>query len=329
MSFKVIQYGLGAIGMEVARALTQRAGFELVGAIDVAADKVGKDLGQVLGVPSLRGIIISDKPEEVFEQVGADVVTHTTGSFLDHVYPQLETIIKARINVVSTTEELSFPWYHHPALAEKIEHLAQEHGVTVLGTGVNPGFVMDELVLSLASVCQKVEKVQAKRVLDAGKRRGPLQKKIGAGITEREFQERVKNKTIGHIGLAESVAFIAGGLGWKLESINETISPVLSEKDVQTEFVQVSKGQVAGIKMQAFGKRNGEEVIALELQMYVGAESSYDSIYFEGDPGLETKIEGGVPGDEATVAKIINSIPRVFHEKPGLLRPVNMSLIQI
>jgi len=328
MSFKVIQYGLGAIGKEVAKSLAQRVGFELVGAIDVAADKVGKDLGQVLSIPSLGGIIVSDKPEEVFGQVRADVVTHTTGSFLDQVYPQLEPIIKAGINVISTSEELSFPWYHHPDLAEKIEHLAQEHGVTVLGTGVNPGFVMDELVLSLASVCRKVERVQVKRILDVGKRRGPLQKKVGAGITVREFQERVKSKTIGHVGLAESVAFIAGGLGWKLESINETISPVLSDRDVQTEFVQVSKGRVAGIKMQAFGKANGKEVIALELQMYVGAESSYDSIYLEGDPSFETKIEGGVPGDKATVAKVINSIPRVVHEKPGLLRPINMGLIQ-
>jgi len=315
MSFKVIQYGLGAIGTEVARSLAQRVGFELVGAIDVAEDKVGKDLGEMLGISGLGGIIVSDKPEEVLKQVRADVVTHTTGSFLDQAYPQLEQIIKAGINLVSTTEELSFPWYHHPDLTEKIDHLAKEHGVTVMGTGVNPGFVMDELVLSLASVCRKVEKVQAKRILDAGKRRGPLQKKVGAGITEREFQKRVKSKTIGHVGLAESVAFIAGGLGWKLDSIND--------------FVRVSKGQVAGIKMQAFGKVDGKEVIALELQMYVGAESCYDAIYLEGDPSFETRIKGGLSGDKATVGKVVNSIPRVIQEKPGLLRPFNMSLIQI
>ena len=327
MSFKVIQYGLGEIGTEVARSLAQRVGFELVGAIDIAAGKVGKDLGEMLGITGLRGIIVSDKPEEIFEQAGPDVVTHSTGSFFDQVYPQLEQIIKAGINIVSTTEELLFPWYRHPNLAEKLDNLAQKHGVTVLGTGINPGFVMDELVLSLASVCRKVERVHAKRILDAGRRRGPLQKKVGAGITQQEFQERVRRKTIGHVGLTESVAFIAAGLGWKLESINETISPVLSDKAVQTDFVQVNKGQVAGIKMQAFGEIDGKKVIALELQMYVGAESCYDAIYLEGDPSFQTKIEGGVPGDIATVSKVLNSIPRVIHEKPGLLRPLNVSLI--
>lgn len=329
MSLRVIQYGLGPIGVETAKYLTQKGEFKLVGAIDIAPEKVGKDLGEMLGVAALRGITVTDNLTDVLKQVRAEAALHTTGSFLTQVYPQLEEIIIAGINVVSSCEELAFPWYHHPSLAKKIDNLAQEHGVTVLGTGVNPGFVMDELVLSLASVCRKVEKVEVRRVLDAGKRRGPLQKKVGAGISEREFQKRVESKTIGHVGLAESVAFIAGGFGWNLESIDEMISPVISSKDVQTDFVQVSKGQVAGIKMQALGKKGGRDVITLELQMYVGAEKSYDAIYIKGNPSFESRIEGGVPGDIATVAKLVNSIPRVVDGKPGLLSPLNIGLAQI
>lgn len=326
MSIKVIQYGLGPIGLETAKAAAQRPNISLVGAIDIDPQKVGRDLGELTAVQPLRGIIVSDKPAEVVARTKPDVALLTTGSRLEQIFPQLEQLTRAGVNVVSSCEELSFPWHHHRDLAERLDKLAQEHKVRILGTGVNPGFVLDELVVTMASVCSKVNRIEARRILDAGKRRGPLQQKVGAGMTELEFRDMARRKALGHVGLAESVAYIAEGLGWGLDSISETIDPVISNKDVRTAFVEVRKGQVAGLRMTGIGRKGNASVVTLELQMYVGAEEPIDEVCIEGEPSLRTTIAGGIPGDIATVAKLINSIPRVLQGDAGLLKPLRLEL---
>ncbi|MEE8471842.1 MAG: dihydrodipicolinate reductase, partial [Dehalococcoidia bacterium] len=321
MNARVILYGVGAIGLETARAAAQRRDILLVGAIDTDPEKAGRDLGDLTGVDSLRGIAVSDQPAQVPAGTGPLVALLTTSSRLEQVFPQLEQLARAGVNVVSSCEELSFPWYHHPDWADRIHRLAQSHNVRILGTGVNPGFVLDELVVTMASVCSRVTRIEARRILDAGKRREPLQKKVGAGMAEAEFRDLVGRNALGHLGLAESVAYVAEGMGWKLDSISESTDPVISDRDVQTPYVKVSKGEVAGLRMIAVGKKGDAAVITLELQMYVGARRPVDEIYIEGEPSLRTRIPRGIPGDIATVAKLINSIPRVLQGEPGLLRP--------
>jgi len=317
----LILYGVGAVGSRIAKFLLQKEGVEIVGAIDVAEDKVRKDLGEVLGVGKQLGITVSDNPDHVFSQVKADVVVHATSSFLQQTYPQIAKAVKHGLNVVSTCEELSYPYTSDPNMTKKLHDLAEEHGATVLGTGINPGFLMDTLVITLTGVCQKIEKIEVKRVMNAGTRRVPFQKKIGAGLSLKEFKAKMKSKAItGHVGLEQSISMIASAIGWNLDRIEiDVVEPVVAEKHVESEAIQVKPGQAAGLKQSAGGVRRGKEAISLEFQAYIGAPEEYDSITIKGVPNIHQKITPCVHGDLGTVAIIANSIPKVINAPPGLV----------
>ena len=317
-SIRVIQYGLGPIGCSVARALLEKKGIDLVGAVDIAPDLSGKDLSEVLGLPTRVHIRVSDDAARLFRATKAQVLVHTTQSFFRDVYPQLEQAVKAGLNVISSTEELLYPQLRNGQLASKLDRLARQHGVTVLGTGVNPGFVMDTLPLVMSGVCQKVHSVKITRRVDASTRRMPLQRKIGAGMKTGEFRKLVRAGKLGHIGLLESMALLAAGLGWKLDKISEKIQPVLAETVQKTRYFTVAAGDVCGLKHTGVGYLSGKRVIELDLRMYVGAKDPVDTIEIRGVPDLHVSIPGGIAGDLATVASLINGIPRVLEAEPGL-----------
>lgn len=315
---KVVQFGLGPIGMASARLALQKPGMEVVGAIDIAEHLVGRDLGEVLGLSESLGIEVSPDASAVLEHTRPDVVLHTTSSFLSRVEDQLMTCIRAGANVVSSTEELFYPYYRDPEFCDRIDKAAKEHGVIVVGTGVNPGFSMDVLPLTLTGICADVKKVRALRVVDASHRRGPLQRKIGAGLEKAEFEKLVSENKLGHIGLLESLLAIADGLNWHPETIDEKVEPVLAQKAIKTQFVEVQPGQVAGIRHTCVASVNGTPVIELELQMYVGADDPNDSVFIDGDPPINMRIDGGIFGDTATVAALINTAGRLQGQAPGL-----------
>ncbi len=315
---RVIHYGLGPIGLEAARLVLSKPSMKIVGAVDIAKEKVGKDLATLLGLSQPLGIVVTDKVEELFLKSPADIVIHTTTSFTKIIYSQLEQIIKAKMNIVSSSEELLFPALQAPELAHKLDVLAKQKGVTILGTGVNPGFVMDTLPVCLTGVCTKVSRIEARRVVDASTRRGPLQRKIGAGLTEEEFRTKVAAKKLGHVGLLESVALIAAGMNWKLDDIRETIDPMPAQQEYKTDYVTVAPGRVAGIKQIAQGTKNGASLITLDLRMYIGAENPHDYVKIEGTPPIEVTVQGGVAGDQATVAALVNAVPLVIQAPPGL-----------
>jgi len=322
MPLRIIQYGVGPIGSAIVRVLRERMGATIIGAIDIAPDKVGRDLGDVVGTSPL-GVIVSDRADEVLARK-ADVVVHSTSSYFEHVFDQLLACVRAGAHVVSTCEELAYPFRKYPELARRLDEEAKAAGVAVLGTGVNPGFVMDKLVLTLATVCQRIERVSVRRVVDASQRRLPLQRKIGAGMTVEEFREAVEAGRIRHVGLPESVALIADGLGLKVETISETIEPILAEEDVTTEYLHVRKGQVAGVRQIGRGLADGHERIHLDLQMYVGAKEPVDEIRLFGTPDLCARIPGGTHGDLATAAVVVNSIPLLMQAPPGLRTVVDL-----
>lgn len=314
---RIIQYGVGSIGSIIARFLLKRRGLEVVGAIDIDERKIGRDLGEVIGVDRFLGVMVSD--EAILSKVEADIVLHSTSSHLELVKPQIVKAIEAGMDVISTCEELAYPYVKHPEIALEIDSLAKKHEVTILGTGVNPGFVMDTLVLTLTSVCQDVKKVKVTRVLDASLRRLPLQRKVGAGLSIDEFKARVTEGVIGHVGLLESIAMVADGLGWRLDGLREEVAPVVAERYVESKFIKIDKGRVAGIRQVGHGLKRGEEAITLELQIYIGARESYDHILIEGEPKIDLKIKGGIQGDIATASIVINCIPLVLNAKPGLV----------
>ncbi len=318
---KVALYGIGAVGSLIAKFLLEKEGLEVIGAIDIAKDKVGRDLGLVSGLERKLGIKVSDNVDTVLSRADADIAIHATSSYLKDTYPQIVSIVKHDVNVVSTCEELSYPYVTEPEIAEKLDALAKKHDVTVLGTGINPGFLMDTLVITLTAPCQKIERIQAVRVMNAATRRVPFQKKIGAGLTTEEFLRKIERKQItGHVGLGQSVAMIADALAWKLTKIvTEPVEPVIAKKPVESKDIKVKAGQVAGLRQMAKGVVENKDVIILDFQAYIGAEEEHDAITIEGVPNIKQKIQPCVHGDLGTVAMVVNSIPKVINAPPGLL----------
>ena len=320
-NIRVILYGVGAVGSLIAKALLEKQGIKIVGAVDIAEDKLGKDLGEVLGLNKKLGVKISKTADSALSKTKADIAVHATSSYLEDTYPQIASIVKKGVNVVSTCEELSYPHLTHPRLAKKLDVLAKKHNVTVLGTGINPGFLMDTLVITLTAACQKIEKIEAVRVMNAATRRLPFQKKIGAGLTVKEFKNKIENKEItGHVGLKQSIAMIADTLKWKLEKIvTEPVQPVTAKKTVKSPYITVKAGNVAGLRQKAEGVSKGKKLITLDFQAYIGAEEEYDAITILGVPNVKQKIQPCVHGDLGTVAVITNSIPKVINAPAGLL----------
>lgn len=324
---KVILVGLGPIGTMIGKYLASKEWIEIVGGIDIAKDLIGKDVGEHLGIGKL-GVAITDDYDEAISKTKPDIAVVATVSYLDKVYPQLEKILEYGVDIISTCEELSYPYIVDKKLAEKIDALAKKHGATVLGTGINPGFLMDTLVITLTTACKEVHKIKVERQMDASTRRGPFQKKIGAGLTVEEFREKIDKKIIsGHVGLEQSIALIAGAIGWKLNKIEvDPVEPVISEKKIVTDFVTVEPGKVAGLKQSARGIVGDEAKIILEFRAYVGAPEEYDAITIEGVPPINEKISPCVHGDHGTVAVIANMIPKVLKAPPGLLTMKDMTL---
>jgi hypothetical protein len=315
---RAIQYGVGPIGASIARLMREKQAIEICGAIDTDPAKVGRDLGEVVGAADAPwGVKISNDARGVLEQ-SADIVIHSTSSSLPKVMDQLLACLEAEACIVSTCEELSYPYRTYPELSMKLDAAAKDWGVALVGTGVNPGFVMDKLVVTLAAVSQRIEHVKALRIVDASKRRLPLQKKIGAGMTVDEFRAQVAAGVIKHVGLPESVAMVADSLNLPVEEITETIEPVVARERVQTEFLTVEAGQAAGVHQVARGIGGGKELVYLELQMYVGAKEPADTVELKGHPNISLVIPGGSHGDIATASVVVNSIPVILDAPAGL-----------
>lgn len=314
---RVIQYGVGPIGAGIVRLLLDKPAFKLVGAVDVDPAKVGKDLGQVVSAGRDLGLLVTGDAPALL-RAGADVVVHSTTSYLTDVMNQLLECLQAGIHVISTCEELAYPFRKHPDLSQRLDRCAREHNVALLGTGVNPGFAMDKLVLTLATVCQRVDQVSVHRVVDAARRRLPLQRKVGAGLTPEEFHHRVAAGTLKHHGLPESAAMIADALGLRVDRIEETIEPVIAAEPVRSQELEVPAGRVAGVRQVARGLADGAESVRLELEMYIGAREPLDAISLSGLPDLNLTIPGGIHGDLATAAVVVNCIPALLEAKPGL-----------
>lgn len=328
-TYRIVQYGLGPIGQACLQALlAKKRGIELVGAIDIDPNKVGKDVAELIGHPTPTGVIVSADAEAVLRETKPDVVVHTTSSFLAAMYDQLVLCARHGAHVVSSTEELAYPYRRHPAISAELDRVAKENGVTLLGTGVNPGYAMDALALMATGVCADVTGIRVHREVDAGLRRLPLQQKVGAGITVAEFEAKKATGQFGHIGLVESMYMIAAGLGWHVDRIEEILEPVVSERTIQTRFLTVEAGRVAGIHHHAHGYSGDEEVITLDLKMYVGAPNPRDAVTVEGEPPIDLEVKGGIFGDTATVAALVNGIPLVAEANPGLKTAKDVPLLR-
>ena len=315
---RVMHVGLGPIGAGVVRQVAERKGFRIVGAADIDPIKVGRDLGEVASVGRSLRVKVSGDVKKGIKAAKPDVVVLCTSSSLKSVTPQIDEILKLKVPIVSTTEELAYPTKGNMKYARAIHQRAKKAKVAVLGTGVNPGFVMDALPIALTGVCERVESIRVDRIQDARIRRLPFQQKIGAGLTREQFDKKVGDGSVRHVGLAESISMIADAFGWKLDRITDDILPKMATETVTSEYLAVDPGFVCGIVQDGVGFRGGAPVITLHMEAYLGAPESYDAVRIEGSPALNMKLAGGVHGDIATASIVVNSLAKIRDVPPGL-----------
>ncbi len=325
-TIRVIQYGLGPIGSAVARHIAERTGLELVGGVDIDPKKVGKDMGQVIGLGRRLGFPVTAKLKDAQARAKADVATHTTSSYFDLIKDQILEILEAGLDIVSTAEELSFPWLAHPQEGAAIDAAAKRAGKTVLGTGINPGFLMDSLPLYFTALCQRVDHIDIGRIQNASLRRGPFQAKIGSSMTVKEFQAKMDAGRMGHVGLRESVSMVFHTLGKKLTRYESAVEPVVADKRVKTDFFDVEPGRVKGLKQVARGYTDAGEFMTLTFIAVLDMQNEADTIKITGRPNLEVTLKG-TNGDIGTVAIAVNAIRRVKEAPPGLVTMRDLPLV--
>ena len=319
-------YGLGPIGAAVARQIVSRKGFKIVGAVDIDRGKIGLDLGEVIGLDRKLKIRITNDAAGAIKSGKPDVAVLCTSSSLKKVMPQIEGVLKKKVAIVSTTEELSYPVGKNRALAKKIDALAKKAKVAVVGTGVNPGFAMDALPITLTGISERVDSIRVDRIQDARTRRLPFQQKIGSGLNTEQFALKVADGSVRHVGLAESVTMIADAMGWKLDKVTDEIQPKIAVKGVESELIAVDPGYVCGIIQDGIGYVKGKPVITLHMEAYLGAPESFDSVTIEGNPRVTSKVIGGLHGDVATASITVNSIPKILRVSPGLRTMADMPI---
>jgi 2,4-diaminopentanoate dehydrogenase len=315
---RVVSFGLGPIGLAAARLALQKTSIQLVGAIDIDPKKAGVDLGDLLELGRKTGVVVESDAEKALRRLQPDVMLHCTSSFMPMVKDQLLLAARCGVDVVSSTEELLVPEFQHPALAKELDAAARAAGVSFLGTGVNPGYAMDFVAIVASAVTFDVKSVRCTRVVDAGTRRLPLQKKVGAGLSRAEFDAQMATGRFGHIGMRESVALLARALDFPVDKIEQSVEPVLAQKEQKTPFLTVQAGQVAGIRNHGYGYVKGAPVLHLDLSMYVGAPDPRDEVVLESTPPIHLKFHGGIAGDQATAAILVNNLHGVVAAQPGL-----------
>ncbi len=314
---EIVHVGIGPLGQMMVRSAASRGGFRIVAAVDTDPAKTGKDLGELCGIKRL-GIPVSGSLDEAIQGKSAQVAVLTTVSGLAAIEPQVAQIARAKLHIVSTCEELFYPWRTQPGLAQRIDKICRDAGVACVGTGVNPGYLMDFLPTTLSGLCQKVTGVRVWRIQDASIRRIPFQQKIGAGLTPAEFEAKRKAGTLRHVGLPESVDFIAARFGWRLDRNTESLEPVMAEQTITSGYKPIAKGMARGVYQVGRGFVGDNEVITLTFKAAVGEPESYEEVRIEGDPTFSSRIAGGINGDIATCAVTLNTVRSILSAGPGL-----------
>lgn len=311
-------FGIGEIGKGVLKNLLRREGIKIKGVIDIDPEKIGKSLYEIVGIKEFSDIYVESDAEKVLEREKG-IVLHLTGSFVKDVFDQYMLILDKGHSIITTTEEMTDPYLKYPEIAEKIDRKAKEKGVTLLPTGVNPGFAMDFLPSIFSGIFEEINSIKVERINNASKRRYPLQRKIGSGLSREEFNDKWQKREIGHVGLLESGSILIKILGLKIKSIEETCEPKIAKRLIKTKYFEVKKGKVCGIIHKV--KVETEEKIDIELllEMSLDAKNPRDRIIIEGKPTLELKVKGGIKGDEATSSIVTNWIKKIDNLPKGLL----------
>ena len=322
-----MQVGFGPIGQTAVKYILQRNNLQLVAVVDSHPDKVGKNLNQISSLDTDPGITVSPDISEALTISQPDVALVTTVSSFKTCALQLKEIAVHGIAVVSTCEEMAYPWVRHPELSRQLDETAKKHNVALLGTGVNPGFLMDFLPAVLTGICRDVQSIKVSRLQDASIRRTPFQQKIGAGLTLDEFEAKKQTGTLRHVGLTESLHLIANALGWCLDKTEDILSAVIAQKNITTGYKTIEPGMASGVQQIGKGYRDGKEVITLLFRAAVGEPDPADTIEIKGTPDITSTIPGGINGDIATCSIAVNALSSITRAAPGLRVMTDMPIV--
>jgi 4-hydroxy-tetrahydrodipicolinate reductase len=315
---KVIIYGVGEIAKKIVEIIRERKDIEICGAIDIDEKKIDKNLSEITKVDGFENVVIRENPEEVFEKEKGAIVLHLAGSYTYIVIKDYIKMAEYGMPVITITEEMTDPYLRSPELAEKIDKVFKDKGVPILATGINPGYLMDFLPAFFSGIFKRIEKIEVTRINNASKRRYPLQRKIGSGLSKEVFYKNLKEGKLGHVGLAESGSVMAKSMGLKIKELKETCDPKIADSKIETNFFEVVPGQVCGILHRVEVKTEEGIDISLFLEMSLNAKESYDEIKIRGEPSLTMRIKEGVPGDECTANLVVNWINKIRKLSPGL-----------
>lgn len=324
---KIGVWGFGAMGRGMVDMLLRKKGVEVVSVVDIYPEIVGKSIFDLLDRRELQGahqdVFIESDYEKAFGEGAADLVLLATDSYTKNAFSKIEFLLENKIHVISTAEEMAYPQAQEPELAKEMDKIAKANNVCVLGTGINPGFVLDLLVLALTGTCEEVDSIKAARVNDLSPFGPAVMEGQGVGTTVKDFQEGVKNGTIaGHVGFPETIAMVAEGIGWQLDEVKETREPIITSVDRETKYAKVKAGDVAGCRQMGYGIIDGETRITMEHPQQILPElegqDTGDYIQITGTPNIQMEIKPEIPGGIGTIAMCVNMIPHVINAKPGL-----------
>lgn len=328
---RVIQFGLGAMGSVMAKIVLEKKELELVGAVIRDEKDNGKDIGKLIGLNKKTGVRASNNPEEVFKKAKADIMLHAAVSYVPQVWEQIKPAVVSGINVVTIAEEMGYPFVKYPSLSREMDKTAKKHKVSILGSGINPGFAMDLMPLIISGICREVKSIRVTRVIDFSPFGPSIQKNIGIGMDAKEFKNKLKSKKLPlHLGLPESAYMLASGLQWKIDKLLEKREPVLAKHSIKVPgYMTVQKGKVAGFNHRCFGFYRGKKLITLEELGRVDPHEKYENtITIEGKPKLIETINVP-PGNITTTSHAVNLIPKVVNARPGLLSMLDLPVAPV
>jgi len=320
---KVIIWGLGAMGSGMADMLLKKKGVEIVG-VAGRAGKVGKSMYDYIQTPrGDRPDVIIGSPEDVIKEKSADVVLLCTDSFTRTAFDRIKFILEKKINCITSAEEMAYPQAQEPELAKQLDEIAKANGVSVLGTGINPGLIMDLLVVIMTGCCETVDHIVARRVNSLSPFGPAVMEEQGIGITVDEFKKGVETgKLSGHVGFPESINMIADAIGWKVEKVTQSMDPIVTDVDRKSPHGFAKAGDVAGCAMKGYGYIDGELKIEMDHPQQIEPEqvgvTTGDYVIIKGTPNINLVNSPEVPGGIGTIAMCVNMIPQIINARPGL-----------
>jgi len=329
---RVIIWGFGAMGSGMAQMLLHKKGIEITGVCDMHPDRVGRSLYDLCGMDkgSRPEVTVNRDITSVVNSGKPDIALLATDSFTAKAFPKIKYLLEEKINVISTAEEMAFPRASEPELTEELDRIARENGVTVLGTGINPGLIMDLLVVTLTGACIDVDTIEAERINSLSPFGPAVMEEQGVGMTPEEFEKGVRDGTLaGHVGFNESVGMISDALGWKLsEPVKQSMEPIVSSVYRKTRYAEVQPGNIAGCSMKGYGMVNGQEKIRMihpqQVEPQLEGTETGDYIRIKGTPDISLSIKPEIPGGIGTVAMCVNMIPHVLNALPGLKTMIDL-----